>query len=256
LNQRKIDQWSPKRPAADGNALLRQLIAAPAFLLIVAAQLGLTGVIALSSFVAVAQPHSSFTAWFVASAFTVAAGSVCWLVTRWLWRALGRSTALVIASWILAAGTVFTSQLTFAVLRELARGSALLGMNMSPMLSEILKEGFVVTRCERSELDATLHTMGTVIQRERVVLREGGHAYLSKPGRVSLHTDHPQAQLIAWFCEEQDHDDGANHLLDSRPVVLGLSESSRRTLRMMQLECPCGTRPGGSAWRPHHCWRA
>ncbi len=127
---------------------------------------------------------------------------------------------------------------------------------MSPMLSEILKEGFVVTRCERSELDATLHTMGTVIQRERVVLREGGHAYLSKPGRVSLHTDHPQAQLIAWFCEEQDHDDGANHLLDSRPVVLGLSESSRRTLRMTQLECPCGTRPGGSAWRPHHCWRA
>ena len=49
--------------------------------------------------------------------------------------------------------------------------------------------------------------------------------------------------MIAWFCEEQDHDDGANHLLDSRPVVLGLSESSRRTLRMTQLECPCGTRP-------------
>lgn len=109
---------------------------------------------------------------------------------------------------------------------------------MSTILSEIVKEGFIVTRCERSELDATLLTLGPVIQRERVVLREGGHAYLSKPGRVPLHTDHPQAQLIAWFCEEQDPDDGANHLLDSRPVVRGLSESNRRTLRMTQLECP------------------
>lgn len=115
----------PKRPAApDGAAPLRQLLAAPAFLLIVATQLGLTGVIALSSFVAVADPHSSLMAWFVAAAVTVAAGGVCWLVSRWLWRALSRSNALVIASWIFAAATVLTSQLTFAVLRQMSRVSA------------------------------------------------------------------------------------------------------------------------------------
>jgi hypothetical protein len=80
--------------------------------------------------------------------------------------------------------------------------------------------------------------LGEIVGRERVALRPGAHAYLAKPGPVPLHTDQPQVEIIGWLCQEQDAEDGASQLLDSRPVVAALRESEQRMLREVELWTP------------------
>ncbi len=80
--------------------------------------------------------------------------------------------------------------------------------------------------------------LGEIVGRERVALRPEAHAYLAKPGPVPLHTDQPQIEVIGWLCQEQDADDGASRLLDSRPIVTALSEAERRLLREVELWTP------------------
>jgi hypothetical protein len=80
--------------------------------------------------------------------------------------------------------------------------------------------------------------LGEVVGRERVALRPGAHAYLAKPGPVPLHTDQPQVEIIGWLCQEQDADDGASRLLDSRPIVDALAEADRKLLHEVELWTP------------------
>lgn len=80
--------------------------------------------------------------------------------------------------------------------------------------------------------------LGRVVGEEMIALRPGAHAYVAMPDRVPLHTDHPGVRLIAWRCEQQDEEDGASLLLDTRPIVASLSERARQVLRQVELECP------------------
>jgi hypothetical protein len=106
-------------------------------------------------------------------------------------------------------------------------------------LDQLETRGFVVIRAGTPErMTSALSSLGSVIQRERVALRPGAHAYLAKPGAVPLHTDHPDATWIAWFCEAQDERDGANVLLDAQPVIASLPETRRDSLRQTFLACP------------------
>ena len=60
-------------------------------------------------------------------------------------------------------------------------------MNSVLDVNELALRGFVVVRAETVEgMTAVLQPLGNVIQRERVALREGAHAYLAKPGAVPL----------------------------------------------------------------------
>lgn len=81
-------------------------------------------------------------------------------------------------------------------------------------------------------------SIGVSIAEERVALREGAHAYLAKPGPVPLHTDHPQVDVIGWYCAEQDEVDGASLLLDAAPLIQALPEDRRRVLASIELRCP------------------
>jgi hypothetical protein len=80
--------------------------------------------------------------------------------------------------------------------------------------------------------------LGIVVQEELICLRPDAHAYVAKPGRVPLHTDQAQISVVAWHCEEQDPDDGASLLLDTRAVVESLSAHQREVLRHVELACP------------------
>jgi len=80
--------------------------------------------------------------------------------------------------------------------------------------------------------------LGRIVGEESIALRPGAHAYVAKPGPVPLHTDHPEVDLVAWRCEEQDDVDGASLLFDARALVEGLSEGQRELLRQVELVCP------------------
>lgn len=80
--------------------------------------------------------------------------------------------------------------------------------------------------------------LGRVVQQETIALRPGAHAYVAKPGRVPLHTDHPQVDVIGWYCERQDDVDGASLIFDARSFLVRLGDRERQTLRKVELECP------------------
>jgi alpha-ketoglutarate-dependent taurine dioxygenase len=90
----------------------------------------------------------------------------------------------------------------------------------------------------RSEFLESIARWGEPVSQERIALREGAHAYVARPGPVPLHTDHPDSDLVAWWCEEQDEEDGATLLLDALPVVAALPERTRERLSQVQLACP------------------
>lgn len=108
-------------------------------------------------------------------------------------------------------------------------------------ITEGLRErGFVhlTDTSDRSRLRFLADSVGNVVSEERIALRPGAHAYVAKPGPVPLHTDHPEVDLIAWLCEEQDPEDGASLLLDSRPVIEKLRAEERHLLHEVELWCP------------------
>lgn len=110
---------------------------------------------------------------------------------------------------------------------------------MHTIETTLKRDGLAVLRgCGLQGAQAIFATLGTVIQRERVALRAGAHAYLAKPGEVPLHTDHPAATWVAWYCETQDHSDGSSWLLDARPVLDALPPSRKEVLRRAALRCP------------------
>lgn len=80
--------------------------------------------------------------------------------------------------------------------------------------------------------------VGEIVGHERIELRPGAHAYVAKPGRVPLHTDHAEVEVIGWLCEKQDERDGASLLLDASPVIADLDEHEAALLREVELCCP------------------
>ncbi len=113
------------------------------------------------------------------------------------------------------------------------------------MLADELREqltsaGFVCVREPLSvaEYIVLAAELGRVVQAEQIALRPGAHAYVAQPGRVPLHNDQPEVDVIGWWCEAQDDEDDASLLLDTRPVVEQLDEDLRRHLRQIHLLCP------------------
>lgn len=96
----------------------------------------------------------------------------------------------------------------------------------------------VVPGVSRPAFEALAASLGPILQRERVALRAGAHAYLARPGPVPLHTDHADVAVVAWWCEAADTVDGASCLLDAAPVLDALPEALRTRLRGVHLACP------------------
>ena len=59
-----------------------------------------------------------------------------------------------------------------------------------------------------------------LVGQESIALRPGAHAYVAKPGRVPLHTDHPEVTFIGWLAEAQDATDGSTEDLTPLPRAL------------------------------------
>lgn len=110
---------------------------------------------------------------------------------------------------------------------------------LGAILRGLRDQGYVrVAGLDLAQYRALAEGLGEIVGDERIALRPGAHAYVAKPGPVPLHTDQPEVETIGWFCARQDDQDGASLLLDTRPVVGGLSEDLRRRLLDVHLVTP------------------
>jgi hypothetical protein len=104
-------------------------------------------------------------------------------------------------------------------------------------LDALATNGFVRLAVEHSDTAFVqlARELGDVIDDTPVRVVPGKRTYLASPGAIPLHTDYPDADLIAWRCESQDDDDGASLLLDGRDVVRALDAPTREALTRAML---------------------
>ncbi len=69
-----------------------------------------------------------------------------------------------------------------------------------------------------------------------VELRPNVRSYLCRAEPVPFHTDHPDADLIAWRCERQDVTDGEQLFVDGLAALLACGPDVRETLTRVHVE--------------------
>ena len=99
------------------------------------------------------------------------------------------------------------------------------------------REGLAVCRIERGSVQAVLSGVGEIVQETDVRQREGAATYLSGHEVVPLHTDHPEAFWVGWWCEAQAEGDGASVLADGQ-AVLSLMGEQAKALQDVELRVP------------------
>lgn len=77
--------------------------------------------------------------------------------------------------------------------------------------------------------------LGNVVAATRIALAPGQKNYVSNPGAIPLHTDHPKVDIVAWHCEEPDETSGASLLFDTRPFIERLDANHRAELHRINL---------------------
>lgn len=101
----------------------------------------------------------------------------------------------------------------------------------------LTREGLVRCAVEKSATRELLRQLGTLVEETRVRQRREAHTYLAGRDAVPLHTDHPEADLVAWRCEVQDRQDGASVLADGHAIIRAMGANAD-PLRSVELHVP------------------
>ena len=102
-----------------------------------------------------------------------------------------------------------------------------------------------------------IHPFGKVLRKETISLyrsRRGAH----QPRMLGYHTDHFDADIIAWQCDVPEPTGGPTLLVDTQPIVDVMTDHQKEALtrveifsphpdRPVQLRAPCLTIDGGEA---------
>lgn len=120
---------------------------------------------------------------------------------------------------------------------------------MSPLRAALERDGFAIVRGVDTPIafERLLGDLGQVVHRTVVEIRAGVATYVCRPEAVPLHTDHPDVDLVAWWCERQDLRDGAALLVDARAALLALEPLQIEGLPRARLPCPELRQPSGGA---------
>ena len=104
---------------------------------------------------------------------------------------------------------------------------------------EVALSGDGLVRCavEGSAAPELLRPLGDIVDETTVRQRSAATTYLAGRDGVPLHTDHPEADLVAWRCESQDARDGASVLADSHPILRAMGARADE-LRGVELHVP------------------
>ena len=110
-------------------------------------------------------------------------------------------------------------------------------LSASAIEAALAREGLVTCTVEKSATRELLKQLGDIVEETRVRQRSEAHTYLAGRDAVPLHTDHPEADLVAWRCEVQDRQDGASVLADGYAIIQAMGASAD-SLRGVELYVP------------------
>jgi hypothetical protein len=98
-------------------------------------------------------------------------------------------------------------------------------------------EGLAICTVERESAREVLSGVGDIVEATQVRQRDGASTYLCGREAVPLHTDHPEAFWVAWWCEVQAARDGASVLADGQ-AILALMGERAKALQEVELHVP------------------
>lgn len=87
-----------------------------------------------------------------------------------------------------------------------------------------------------AEYRAMVERIGRAWCETAVELRPDVRSYLCRPEPVPFHTDHPEADFIAWRCEQQDNADGSQQLVDGWAALEACGRGVRDALTHVHAE--------------------
>ena len=99
------------------------------------------------------------------------------------------------------------------------------------------RNGLAVHAVGKEAVPEVLSEVGEIVEQTQVRQVKGATTYLCGHGAVPLHTDHPEARIVAWWCESQADRDGASVLADGN-VVLSLMGEQAEALRQVEQHVP------------------
>ena len=99
-------------------------------------------------------------------------------------------------------------------------------------------EGLVVCTVGRGSVREVLSKIGDIVEETWVRQHAGASTYLSGCEAVPLHTDHPEASWVAWWCDVQAWRDGANVLADGQMLLDSMGKEKAEALRGIELHVP------------------
>lgn len=91
---------------------------------------------------------------------------------------------------------------------------------------------------EQSESEA-LHycnELGEIIFTTDVVVKPDSKSMVTSARKLNLHSDHPKANYICWYCFEQTDEGGETLLLDAQKAFNKLSEQDKKSLHNLYLK--------------------
>jgi Taurine catabolism dioxygenase TauD, TfdA family len=108
--------------------------------------------------------------------------------------------------------------------------------NLTDIPIKLASDGYaVVCSGSLSRFTETCAKIGRVTQTLDVKIKESSRQYANLPDRVPFHTDHPHIPTVAWHCVSQDGFAGASLLVDSRSIILKLSQANQQALTSINL---------------------
>ena len=99
------------------------------------------------------------------------------------------------------------------------------------------RHGLAACSVKREAVCDVLSAIAQIVERTRVRQLDGATTYLCGHDEVPLHTDHPEARLVAWWCEAQAGRDGASVLADGQ-AVLSLMGDRAEALKQVEQHVP------------------
>ena len=99
------------------------------------------------------------------------------------------------------------------------------------------RDGLATCAIERSAAPELLRSLGGIVDETPVRQRSGATTWLAGRDAVPLHTDHPEADFVAWRCEAQDARDGASVLADGHAILRAMAARAE-ALREVELHVP------------------
>ena len=101
----------------------------------------------------------------------------------------------------------------------------------------LVRDGIATCAVEESAAPVLLRPLGDIVDETPVRQRSGATTWLAGRDGVPLHTDHPEADLVAWRCEAQDARDGASVLADGHAILRAMGARAE-ALRGVELHVP------------------